>query len=906
MLKKMFVICFSLGIMLSTQAQSPENDWESLNQKVLELYEQGRNEEAVIFANLQKMLEFSGKGRYEKAAVIAEKLVKDVLKFYGAYHPDYAFSLNSLAYIYYKMGRYLEAEPLYQKAYNLQKIFIGKNHPEYAITLNNMALLYEKMGRYDKALELQTEALSIRKAKLGEKHPIYASSLGNLAGLYSTMERYSEAEPLYTKALGIIKASRGENHSSYANNLARLAGLYTSMGRYIEAEPLILKANEIMKGKLDEGHPGLAFLLNGKAELYHKTGRLAEAKPLYEQALEIRKTQLGENHPDYSRSLHNLAELYESMGLYGEAEPLLLKDLQVYEHQLQTIFLTLTEKEKEQFLNTFNFKFERFHSFALKRQAGNPAVTAIQYNNTLLLKGVLLQSSKELQERLLASKDTTATRLLKEWKIRKRELLQESKSSHINKQIIKVLSELNPDRANRLEKELLNHLKTFAQEADTIPTTWKEVRQELQRGEAAIELVRYKWHDKHWTDSIHYAALIVTPEMEKHPHLVLLKNGNELEERGAQSYQSVFATRGASLVTKGKKPISADSLYTSFWQPIQDTLDSLGRVKKVYLSADGVYHTLNLETLKNPKTGKYLLETLDLQRVASTKDLVKKKKSYPTSNTAVLAGYPAYTASPESRDSTKNSISPLQRILRQAFPNELIIDSTKTSISPLPGTLNEVEQVASILQTEGIFTQALLGNKASEDTIRNIKSPRILHIATHGFFESEREQKVKEINKLKLFMSGFGQEIVSENPYLRCGLYLAGAETTLKNLTNLDFRRPEGQEDGILTAYEATLLDLQGTELVVLSACETGLGVTKNGEGVYGLQRAFQVAGAETVIFSLWKVADEQTQEMMGLFYRNWLEKGMGKREAFKAAQQAIKENYGDPYFWGAFVMIGG
>src|SRR5690606_19846146 len=142
----------------------------------------------------------------------------------------------------------------------------------------------------------------------------------------------------------------------------------------------------------------------------------------------------------------------------------------------------------------------------------------------------------------------------------------------------------------------------------------------------------------------------------------------------------------------------------------------------------------------------------------------------------------------------------------------------------------------------------------SEDVLKNIKSPRILHIATHGFFEPQHGQKVQDINK-GMFMSGFGQEIVSENPYLRCGLYLAGAETTLKNIGNLEFSRPKEQEDGILSACEAALLELRITELVVLSACETVLGVTNNGEGVYGLQRSFQIAGSETVIFSLRKVA---------------------------------------------------
>ncbi|NHE58980.1 CHAT domain-containing protein [Cyclobacterium plantarum] len=854
-------------------------------------------------------------GRYAQAESLHLKVAEIIKQKLGEDHSDYAGSLNSLATLYESMGRYVEAERLCLKATEIIKLKLGENHPYHAMSLNTLAFLYQSMGRYEEAVRLCLKSTEIRKQQLGEEHPDYAQSLNNLGGLYQRMGLYAEAEPHYLKAMNIYKQQQGEGHPGYLQSQNDLAVLYQKMGKYAEAEPHMLKATEIGKVKLGEAHPSYATGLTNLAELYRSIGRYAEAEPLILKATNIMKAQLGEDHPDYASSLNNLAALYRSMGRYAKAEPLLLRGQQVYLYQLRTVFPSLSEKEKEQFLTTFNSNFELFHSFALKRKKENPSITASQYNNTLLLKGLLFQSSSQMQERILANGDTTAVRLFGDWQALKRQWLQESEIPKSEREQAGIAPEATLEKANTLEKELSRRSEAFAEATDTVRTTWQEVQRGLQQGEAAIELVRYRWHNKNWTDTVHYAALIVTPETKEHPQLVLLENGTELEDRGAQGYQSAFATRGASRVADGDNPIPADSLYAYFWQPIQEALDSLGGTKKVYLSPDGVYHTLNLQTLKNPETGQYLLENLDIKRVGSTKDLVKKKKQQVPNNNAVLAGYPTYPASPEAvadalqRYQQGRAMPVLTASLGSSgygtYQTYRAIDSTRSNISPLPGTLAEVEQLASILNGEGISTQALLEHAASEDVLKKVKSPRILHIATHGFFEPESEQQAEGFNR-EMLMSGLGRETVSDNPYLRCGLYLAGAETTLKNRGNPDFQRPEGQEDGILTAYEATLLDLRGTELVVLSACETGLGVTKNGEGVYGLQRAFQVAGAETVIFSLWKVADEQTQEMMGLFYQNWLQKNMDRRQAFKAAQQTIKKKYEDPYFWGAFVMIGG
>jgi CHAT domain-containing protein len=199
-------------------------------------------------------------------------------------------------------------------------------------------------------------------------------------------------------------------------------------------------------------------------------------------------------------------------------------------------------------------------------------------------------------------------------------------------------------------------------------------------------------------------------------------------------------------------------------------------------------------------------------------------------------------------------------------------------LASLPGTQAEVDSVARLLGRKGWEVQEYSGREATEEKIKDSYKPRVMLLSTHGFF--------------------YADTTPGSNPLLRSGLLLSGAAKTLR-----EGRSGEG-EDGILTAYEAMNLNLDNTELVVLSACETGLGDIRNGEGVYGLQRAFQVAGARNLIMSLWKVNDEVTRELMVAFFKNWTN-GMKKRAAFLKAQKEIQKKYPDPYYWGAFVMVG-
>jgi CHAT domain-containing protein len=304
-----------------------------------------------------------------------------------------------------------------------------------------------------------------------------------------------------------------------------------------------------------------------------------------------------------------------------------------------------------------------------------------------------------------------------------------------------------------------------------------------------------------------------------------------------------------------KNKINDEQSYTHYWAGLEALVK--GR-KKIFFSPDGVYNQINLYTLKKPG-GDFLLNQYDVVLIGNPRDLVTKKSSagMGSGKKATLLGFPDYGTG---------------------------------MIMELPGTKVEVDAINKLLKTSGYQVSELVQRDATETNLKSAHKEAILHIATHGYF-------LKDVEKTS-WPIGVMADYAKDNVLLRSGLMLTGASEADKLSVGLD-----SSNNGIMTSYEAMNLDLKGTNLVVLSACETGLGEIKSGEGVYGLQRAFLVAGAEAIIMSLWKVDDDATQQLMSNFYANWI-KSNDRQKAFKLAQQQLMTKYKEPLYWGAFVMI--
>jgi CHAT domain-containing protein len=524
----------------------------------------------------------------------------------------------------------------------------------------------------------------------------------------------------------------------------------------------------------------------------------------------------------------------------------------------------MSETEKKSFRMKNEAFFNNFTYLAIERAGKSPSVVvplAEQsgtilgelYNFSLASKGWLLNNSKKIRQQIMASKNAELIAKYDQWEVIKNKVahaanmaLEERISNNINLEQLQSFS-------NELEKEISLKSEAFNLSLKTPLVTWKNIREKLKAGEAAIEILRTNYYKK---DTL-YLALIITSQTKDYPDMVVLSNGRQLETRYFNFYKNAI------------KNEQLDSYsYNQFWKPITE---KLGGITKAFVSADGVYHQLSLNTLLNPETKKYLGEEIDIQQVTSTRDILSFKRTISNKHigTAVIIGNPAYTLAQQTTATINHEASSQSRSLSQ-FAN--------MNVPPLPGTQVEVNRILGILDKQHWKTVVFTKETATEENAKTVNNPNLLHIATHGFFIQDPQD--------------------SGEPMLRSGLVLAGAVSYFKSEN-----KPLG-EDGILSAYEVTSLNLDSTEMIVLSACETGLGDVAAGEGVYGLQRALKVAGAKSILISMWSVSDLATQELMSLFYENWITTG-NKREALRAAQQSLRVKYPAPFYWGAFVMVG-
>ena len=894
--------CFNHGRIMHFKGDYPEAEKWYLQSKVIREKAPGKQHPDYAWSlnNLANL--YIDMGQYEKAEPLSLEAKAIREKVLGKEHPVYASSLNNLANLYFAIGQYEKTELLYLEAKAIREKVLGKDHPDYASSLNNLAILYRALGQYEKAEPLNLEAKAIREKVLRKEHPDYVTSLNNLANLYFTMGQYEKAEPLFLEAKAIREKVLGKEHPDYARSLNNLGVLYYNMGQYEKAELLYLEAKAIREKVLGKEHPDYAFSLNYLAELYNHRGQYEKAEPLYLEAKAIREKALGKEHPDYAASLDNLAILYSNMGQYEKAEPLYLEAKAIREKALgkehpdyatsldnlailykalgqykkAEFFFTgydelirknilsalhhLSEKEMNQYMLKFTSNCDEIFSFT-QITTDKTGIAKTCYDNSIFFKGFLLNAYNHSKQLILANRAYTEKyNLLRSYG---RRLAAEYAKPVTERKGVADLEE----RSNALEKEIARNVAGYGEAMKQV--SWKEVQQKLKAGEAAIEFVNYRYYDKTSTDSTMYAALLVKPG-DTQPRFITLFDERSLDSL-LQSNAGSKASYAYGLYTlavnrKNNTEISRADLYDILWKPLEK---DLAGINKIYFSPGGLLHRINMGAI--PVSEKQTLaDKYQLIELGSTRQLVINNKIKNTNNYAVLYGGINFNSSGD-------------RTVKSGNWNYL------------PGTEREVSSLGKILQASGLKAEIKKGDAATEESfkklgINNTTSPRILHIATHGYFFPDPIEK-----------TGTGELVfkMSQHPMLRSGLILSGGNKSWKGQRTL-----EGKEDGILTAYEISQLNLSNTELVVLSACETGLGTIKGNEGVYGLQRAFKIAGAKYLIMSLWKVPDEETSSLMISFYRKWLKEKMSIPKAFQSAQKELRDSGLDPEYWAGFVLV--
>jgi tetratricopeptide (TPR) repeat protein len=831
-------------------------------------------------------------GYYEKAEILflEAKAIRE--KVLGVGHPDYAMSLTGLAVLYRNMGYYEKAEPLFLEAKTIQEKVLGIEHPDYASSLNNLAGFYMDMANYVKAAPLYLESTSIREKVLGVEHPDYATSLNNLAILYRNMGSYEKAEPLYIETLAIREKVLGKAHPDFAKSLYNLAGFYRSLGYYEKAEPLYLEAKDIHGKVFGDEHPDYAASLNNLANFYLDLGNYEKSEALYLDAKYIRKKVLGAAHPDYSQSLHNLANFYEKQNLFSNADPLFEEALVNSQSNLVKATSFLSEQELAKYAVKFRKSGDNLSAYLFSRSAveAEPGILpTLAYDHALFYKGVLLNAASRLNPPPLASPESVEINLL--LKGYRRRLSAEYSKPIAERKGIAELEE----KANHAEKELARSIAGYVDALRQVK--WQEVKAGLKQSAVAIEFVHFKVDFSKKSDSTMYAALLILPGSERpkfiplfeEKALALLVSSNT--ERKADYVNELYTLADRGLIKLGTEK---SSLYDLIWKPLEDDLSG---INTIYFSPSGLLHRINFDAIPisdiETIADKYQLISLN-----STRQIVIPTALKMVHNDAVLFGGIQFE-----KDSTLQKDEPLLASRSISAVSFAAVDSTLRggTWNYLSGTEREVNAIEKIMQTTGVNTTLKKEYEATEEAFKNIgannaPSPRILHIATHGYFFPDPKS-----NATGTGLGGEQESVfkISDHPMLRSGLILAGGNAAWQGNQTL-----EGREDGILTAYEISQMNLSNTELVVLSACETGLGEIQGNEGVYGLQRAFKIAGAKYLIMSLWQVPDKQTSLLMTTFYKKWLEDKMAIPEAFHAAQKELRDIGLDPYQWAGFVLV--
>ena len=874
-------------------------------------------------------------GKYDKA----ESYYRRALDAYAELEPkgkhnDYAYTFSALGELYLMMGRMNQAEKVLVKAVSILRESPTDPMMYLPSLLTQLADLYSTLGEYSPAIDALEEAAQVFMAK-----PQYIDTV-EFAGIFKQMSYIYTDMGLYEEALTAVRKSKAlyaelsprGKHIFYVHALRMEALLLRDVGKEEEAlaqfEKILAVTGDFhVKGK----NPLYAQTLTGAGLLYELSGMYEKAEKSYVKALSIQKTYAPEGrHPDYVETLFHIARFYDARNEPEKAAPYYLEEQQIREEYISSVFPVLSEKEKTDYYFTMKGPLESFFSFCERRREEDPALIGKALNGVLLTKGILLHSVQKMRGAIVSSGDSELVGKLNQWLTIKGEIaellsgIDEGEEGTLQSRLVrkqdpgvavpeadgssgeraggggspsggefageeKRISSLE-EEANELERFLSRRSRLFAESYRIPKQDWRELRKALSPGEAAVEMVRYRFYNGGWTDEIHYAVFIITPQTEL-PRVVILKEGARIESELVEEYRRYIKNSTQKLLPWEEDP--GRTLYAPLWQEVDSALED---AEIVYYVPDGVYNIININTLKNEE-GDFLFTTRSYNRLTSLKDLVRDGKDPDGASgkamaaapgEAVLFGFPDYSA-PHTGAGTGTTSSTHQA------PVIASRDISGEVLTPLPGTGREVRSIGSILEEEGRPVRMYLREKAREEVVKELVRPGILHIATHGFFIDEKEERPPEDHYFRAQNRSAGPE---ENPLVRSGLMMASAGTSLSTQSV-----PPDGEDGILTAMEAINLPLEGTTLVALSACETGLGEIKHGEGVYGLQRAFLAAGAEAVLMSLWKVSDEETATFMIELYRR-IALGLPVRQAYRETLREMQKRFPSPFYWGAFILL--
>ena len=852
---------------LSGRLDDAETGLKKLKSLTINKYGQDHPAVADVLNKQAKL--YSKTRRLQPLEGIYKEIIRIFTKAHGEKHPSVVTAVKNLALLYDSMGRLADAEPMYIKGISLAEEVYGKAHPAVASGLNNLGLLYYSSGKYGDVEALYKRALRIYETAYGRDHPAISTLLNNLAVFYTSTGRLDEAETYYKQALLIDEGLFGKDHTNVMSDLNNLANLYKEKKLYAKAEPLYKRALAIGSKNLASNDPAVAANSNNLGMTYYLTGRLDEAEVLYKKALSIGIKTLGEEHQDVAAWKNNLALLYAAQGRAEESYKLFRDTMELEYTKREDVFTFLPEDQKLEYMQRTEGSIHAFISLTATMLQDHPEAVNATLDAWLKWKGSVMESMQRYAEAAMGSENTLVRQKFQQLIGVRKKLakykLSGPKGSSIDS-YNRIVRQLEGQK-RELESQLSRLSKDFALNKTAGEASVESIAAMLPEGSAYIDYAYIESYDfnKRKKGKPAYYVFVLLPGEKPVAKIYKLVKPSKLNLR-----IKTYLTEIRSPIIFGGLPrmeiLDSDSakLYEMLVKPIEHLIKDRDHL---LISPDGNLNLIPFEVLIDAD-GKYLIEDHLISYVNAGRDIMRFGSAANSSGKAIIMADPDYDF--ESLMVAKDM---------KSKPHGAGMGMSRLHFDRLPETREEAADVEKVLTSAfNLDVRKYEGSKAVDEVLFKMASPpRIMHLATHAYFLHDDTESGERTN-----------------PMLRSGIVLAGANQSL--ITSREY--------GVVSAYKAMALNLGGTDLVVLSACDTGTGEVQQGEGVFGLRRSFIVAGAKSLVMSLWSVPSNETRDLMKTFY-NSIAAGKGKARALREAKLEIMKTHPNPFFWGAFIIAG-
>lgn len=857
-------------------------------------------------------------GRLDEAEPLYLETRRLIEEQVGTGHASYGLALNNLGHFYAEKGDRATAEPLFRAALKIFSQRLGADHPLNAAALNNLGLCLEAVGDPEGARQNLTEAIDTLARSVGRQHPDHAASINNLADVELEAGNVEAAERLVREAITVWEAAVGTQHPDYARGLGSLGHLHRQRNELAAAVEAYGQARQILLESLGARHPRYAQCQNWLGLAHEASGEVVAAEECYRSALEVFTAAYGAEHPDTVQTLGNLALLRMKAGDFEQAADLLRQTLAATSREIDAASVVQNEQTQRRFALRLRYRLDSYISLALK----HPPARERLLDQLLLWKGAthLRQAgyrrlaSVSGAEDLLGNLRDVAARLAAHWR-------EDSSMPGWHDSLNALLSE-----RFKLEQQLGRaSAEASASLGSTAHVTGESLRKALP---ADAVLVDYHEFTHRAPDPQRMGEWI----SERRLMALVVRSGktDQLFDLGpvAPLHAAIADWRESAGLTAESHAAGA-LLRERIWTPLLEQLDG---AHTVLVSPDGELGRMAFAALPGRRPGSWLLEDhrLAIIPVPAWLPQLMNEPRVVAPRTLLVAGDIAYgQPEPAGGGQTEPEAIPINGVAALIGPGG---DRGGTDWGPLEGSRMElarlIDQFRRLLGVVAASDQVLelRGLEASEARfLEAAPSYRFIHLATHGFFAPEHVTSwsgaatggpAGDVKRMMSRITERSRTVPGFSPGQLSGLVFAGANR----------RSTDPANDGYVSADEIGYLQLAGTELVVLSACETGLGSTAGGEGLLGLQQAFQVAGARSVIATLWAVDDRHSAELMDRFYSSLLNSDPALRaptrlDALRDAQLAMLRNERsgrggedvdaapaaplDPRHWAGWVLSG-